>query len=38
MIEEIKMMNKEKMFEEKEVKKISIINRLFMILGYGKKG
>jgi len=37
MIDEIKQINKEEIFKKKEKNKISIIDKLFMILGYGKK-
>jgi hypothetical protein len=37
MIEEIKMLDKSKMFVEKPKEKISIFNKILMILGYGKK-
>jgi hypothetical protein len=38
MIEEIKKLDKRKMFEEKPKKKVSIIDKILKILGYGKKG
>jgi hypothetical protein len=37
MIEEIKKLDKSKMFVEKPKEKISIFNKILMILGYGKK-
>jgi hypothetical protein len=37
MIEEIKNLDKEKMFKPKPKNKISIIDKLLKILGYGKK-
>jgi len=37
MIEEIKKLNKEEMFKPKPKNKISIIDKLLKILGYGKK-
>jgi hypothetical protein len=37
MIEEIKKIDKNKMFETKPKKKVSIIDKLLKILGYGKK-
>jgi len=37
MINQIKSLNKEEMFKPKPKKKISIISKLLMILGYGKK-
>jgi hypothetical protein len=37
MINEIKTLNKDEMFKPKPKKKISIISKLLMILGYGKK-
>jgi len=38
MIEDIKKLDKNKLFEVKPKNKISIINKLITILGYGKKG
>lgn len=38
MIEDIKKIDKNKMFEPKPKNKISIINKIKIILGYGKKG
>ena len=38
MIEEIKKLDKRKMFEEKPKNKVSIIDKILKILGYGKKG
>ncbi len=38
LIEEIKSIDKSKMFLPKPKKKISILNRILIILGYGKKG
>jgi hypothetical protein len=38
MIDEIKKIDKTKMFTPKETKKISILDRLSIIFGYGKKG
>jgi hypothetical protein len=38
MIEEIKKIDKSKMFEEKPKNKVSIIDKMLKILGYGKKG
>lgn len=38
MIDEIKSLDKNKMFLEKPKKKISIWNKILIILGYGKKG
>ena len=37
MIEEIKKLDKKKMFEEKPKNKVSIIDKVLKILGYGKK-
>ena len=37
MIEEIKKFDRKKMFEEKPKNKISIIDKILKILGYGKK-
>lgn len=37
MIDEIKKLDKTKMFVEKPKKKVSIISKILMILGYGKK-
>lgn len=37
MIEEIKKINKMEMFKETQIKKISILDKLLLILGYGKK-
>ena len=37
MIEEIKKMDRKKMFEEKPKNKVSIIDKILKILGYGKK-
>ncbi len=37
-INEIKSLDKNKMFEEKPKKKISILDRILIIFGYGKKG
>jgi hypothetical protein len=37
MIEEIKKFDKSKMFVEKQKNKVSIIDKLLMIFGYGKK-
>ncbi len=37
MIEEIKRLDRKKMFEEKPKNKISIIDKILKILGYGKK-
>jgi hypothetical protein len=37
MIEEIKNFDKNKMFVEKQKNKVSIIDKLLMIFGYGKK-
>ena len=37
MIEEIKKLDKRKMFEEKPKNKVSIIDKVLKILGYGKK-
>lgn len=36
-INEIKSLDKNKMFEEKPKKKISILDRILIIFGYGKK-
>ena len=38
MIDEIKKLNKEEMFNKPKKKKTSFISRILMILGYGKKG
>jgi hypothetical protein len=38
MIEDIKKLDKGKMFKEKPKKKVSIIDKILKILGYGKKG
>lgn len=37
LIEDIKSLDKSKMFLPKPKKKISILNRILIILGYGKK-
>lgn len=37
MIEDIKKLDKRKMFKEKPKKKVSIIDKILKILGYGKK-
>lgn len=37
MIEEIKKIKKEEIFQPKPKKKISLISKILMILGYGKK-
>jgi hypothetical protein len=37
-IQEIKNLNKEELFKPKPKKKVSIISKLLIILGYGKKG
>jgi hypothetical protein len=37
-IEEIKKLDRKKMFEEKPKNKVSIIDKILKILGYGKKG
>jgi len=37
MIDEIKNWDKSKMFIQKPKKKISIVSKILMILGYGKK-
>lgn len=37
-IEEIKQLDKSKMFISKPNKRVSIYNKLLRILGYGKKG
>ena len=38
MIEEIKRIDRKKLFEEKPKNKISIMDKILKILGYGKKG
>jgi hypothetical protein len=38
MIEEIKQIDRKKLFEEKPKNKISIMDKILKILGYGKKG
>lgn len=38
LIEEIKSIDKNKMFQPKPKKKVSIIDKILKILGYGKKG
>lgn len=38
MIEEIKKLDKTKMFVKPEKKKLTLLNRLAIIFGYGKKG
>ena len=38
MIEEIKNLDKTELFKPKPKKKISIIDKILKILGYGKKG
>jgi hypothetical protein len=38
MIDEIKSLDKSKMFEIKPKKKKTILSKLLIILGYGKKG
>jgi hypothetical protein len=38
MINEIKSLDKNKMFLEKPKKKVSIWDKILIILGYGKKG
>jgi hypothetical protein len=38
MIDEIKSLDKNKIFVEKPKKKISIWNKILIIFGYGKKG
>jgi hypothetical protein len=38
MINEIKKMDKTEMFKPKPKNKVSIINKILKILGYGKKG
>ena len=37
-IEEIKQLDKTKMFQPKPKKKISILRKILMIFGYGKNG
>jgi len=37
-IEEIKKIDKSKFFQPKPKKKISILDKILMIFGYGKKG
>jgi len=37
LIEEIKSLDKNKMFQPKPKKKVSIIDKILKILGYGKK-
>jgi hypothetical protein len=37
MIEEIKSLNKEEIFKPKPKNKVSIIDKILKILGYGKK-
>jgi hypothetical protein len=37
-IEEIKSLDKNKIFVEKPKKKISILDKILIIFGYGKKG
>jgi hypothetical protein len=37
MIEEIKKLDRKKLFEEKPKNKISIMDKMLKILGYGKK-
>lgn len=37
LIEEIKSLDKSKMFSPKPKKKISILDKILVILGYGKK-
>jgi hypothetical protein len=38
MIDEIKKYKKEEMFKPKVVKKVSFLNKILAVLGYGKKG
>jgi len=38
MIDEIKKLDKKEMFKPEPKKKKSIFNKIFSILGYGKKG
>jgi hypothetical protein len=38
MIDEIKSIDKTKMFKPKPKEKISIMNKILKVLGYGKKG
>jgi len=38
MINEIKKYKKEEMFKPKEVKKVSFLDKILLVLGYGKKG
>lgn len=38
MIEDLKKTDKKKMFDPKPNKKISIIDKILIIMGYGKKG
>ena len=38
MIDEIKTFDKSEMFKPKPKKKVSIIDKILKILGYGKKG
>jgi hypothetical protein len=38
MIEEIKKIDKSKIFEEPKKKKINIFTKILMVFGYGKKG
>jgi len=37
MIEEVKKIKKEDLLQPKQKKKISVISKILMILGYGKK-
>jgi len=37
MIDEIKKIDKEKIFQPKPKKKVSILDKILVILGYGKK-
>jgi hypothetical protein len=37
MIEEVKKLDRKKMFKEKPKNKVSIIDKILKILGYGKK-